>query len=138
MKTILAILLSLSLIGCGSLSRLPDEDGKPETAIEQVRDALAAPETALLCQTADAVTTTIALERGAVEKNPIMGKIITKFGYFGMFAVKAAIVYYAFHHFNKTSETERVIMAGLNGVTCAVAANNAALAKSLRLLPAKP
>lgn len=94
---------------------------------------LAKTETFAACQAADAVTTVAVLGKGGAEANPLMATIIAKYGYFGMFAVKAALVglvYQALRH-NPDSNAVRTTVAVGSAITCGVAAHNVGVLNSM-------
>ena len=85
------------------------------------------------CSAADAASTVLVLGKGGAEANPLMSTIINRWGYLGMFAVKAALVglvYQALKH-NPDSTAVKTAVAVGSGVTCAVAAHNMGVLHSL-------
>lgn len=103
---ILALLLIAALTGCATVGTK---------------------ENFALCQAADAATTVLVLGKGGSEANPLMGKIIEKAGFAGLFAVKFALIAIAWEWATGREDDERV-QAGLtaaNLLTCGVAVHNA-------------
>ena len=88
--------------------------------------ALASKEASVGCQTADAVSTFVAIKGGAVEANPIVAGVIDSFGWGGFFLLKAGIAYLLVQYHDSMPQGVR---AGINGVTCGAAINNVAVAR---------
>lgn len=82
---------------------------------------LASKEATVICQTADTVSTIVAIKGGAVEANPVMAKIIAKAGFAGLIGFKVLLVYLILTYGDRLGETG---LAAVNVATCAAAANN--------------
>ena len=89
---------------------------------------LASKEAVVFCQTADTVTTLQAVELGGREANPIVARLLGAFGPGGFIAAKVAATLLVLHYYPVLS-SDAVIL--VNGVTCAVAAHNAAITGKL-------
>lgn len=85
---------------------------------------LASKEATVGCQVADLSTTALALKGGAVEANPIMAKLISAVGIPGFIAFKLGVAAWLVHRHETLPPAAR---AGINGLTCGAAINNAVL-----------
>jgi uncharacterized protein DUF5658 len=79
-------------------------------------------------QAADAATTLHAVELGAREMNPFVDWLLTNYGSATFIAAKFAVTLPVVRAYPDLSSD---LVAVLNGVTCAVAANNARIAGEL-------
>ena len=93
----------------------------------------ASDEAVIGCQVADTITTVAALERGAVEANPLMERLLDSFGLPGFVLAKIAItwalVWYMKPEPGSGAEAGR---AAVSGLTCAAAINNYGVIRGLR------
>jgi len=89
--------------------------------------AIASKEAVIGCQAADAATTLHATSLGAEELNPFVGWLLG-FGPMALIAAKAGVTLLVLHHH---AELPRNLLVAANGITCAVAANNARIAAEL-------
>ena len=86
---------------------------------------LASREATVACQTADTVTTVVALKSASAhEANPIMAGVIKNLGLPGFVLVKALILWAMLAYHDNINETAR---AAINVATCGVAASNVAV-----------
>ena len=81
------------------------------------------------CQAADTATTLHGLELGAKEANPVVARLLDRFGPQGFIAVKTGVTLLVLHHYAAISPD---LLAVLNGLTCGVAAHNANVASRLQ------
>jgi uncharacterized membrane protein len=89
---------------------------------------MASKEAVVFCQAADTVTTLHATSLGAEERNPFVRWLLETTGPGGFIAVKAAVALLVVQiHPEMSADLVRLV----NGVTCAVAANNARVASQL-------
>lgn len=76
-------------------------------------------EATVICQGADTVTTIVALQNGAVEVNPLMAGVIHVLGIPGLILVKLGLILLL-----NRDDVPTELRAGVNVVTCGVAAHN--------------
>jgi hypothetical protein len=81
------------------------------------------------CEAADTATTIHAMDQGAEELNPVVAKVFETLGTAGFIAVKAGVTLLVLHYHAGLSTA---LLATVNSVTCAAAANNAVVANKLR------
>mgnify|MGYP001581942001 CR=1 FL=1 len=105
MRRLIAALFLLTLTGCATVGTK---------------------ETFALCQAADAATTVLVLGKGGAEANPLMGKIIAKAGFAGLFAVKLALIALVWEWATgqEDDKTMQGMLTAANVVTCGVAIHN--------------
>ena len=103
----LALLAVVALSGCGTLAS---------------RGAVVG------CQAADTATTLHALSLGAKERNPIVRALLETFGAQGFVAAKIGVTLLVLHSYPALSMD---LLATIDGITCAAAANNAVVARKL-------
>ena len=89
---------------------------------------LSSKEAIVFCQAADATTTLHAVDLGAREMNPVVNWLLTNYGSAAFIAAKLAVTLLVVKAYPELSSD---LVAVLNGVTCAVAANNARIASQL-------
>jgi hypothetical protein len=111
----LFLCLTLSVPGCAIL---------PQGA----RETLSSPETFAVCKTADVITTAIGLGSGAAEANPVMGWVLSHWGWIGFIGISAAFIWMAFH---LRDDIHPDAMLAANVITCAVAVNNVVIINKL-------
>lgn len=99
MTRLLSALLALWLTGCATLSN---------------------PNTFAACKTADIVTTKKALDRGAVEANPLMAG--AGFNVFALLSL--GLIWLMYDLPEEKGDFENAALAGLSIVTCSAAYNN--------------
>ena len=90
--------------------------------------ALGSRGTFVACQAADTATTLHATSLGAEELNPIVAAVLSALGPGGFIAAKAGATVVLLHYYGEVSST---FFAVASGVTCAVAVNNARIARNL-------
>jgi len=80
------------------------------------------------CQVADGVTTYVALEKGAVELNPIFANASPA----AILVIKLAFAYWLWTHFDRpVSDAEQVALGAVTLVGCVPALNNINVIRSL-------
>jgi hypothetical protein len=89
---------------------------------------LSSKEAIVFCQAADTTTTLHAVDLGAREMNPFVNWLLTNYGSTAFIAAKIAVTLLVVKAYPDLSSD---LVAVLNGVTCAVAANNARIAGEL-------
>jgi len=89
---------------------------------------LSSQEAIVFCQAADATTTLHAVNLGAREMNPVVDWMLTNYGATAFIAAKIAVSVLLLKVYPEVSSD---LIAVLNGLTCAVAANNARVAGEL-------
>lgn len=89
---------------------------------------LSSKEAIVFCQAADTTTTLHAVDLGAREMNPFVNWLLTNYGSSAFIAAKIAVTLLVVKAYPDLSSD---LVAVLNGVTCAVAANNARIASQV-------
>ena len=107
MTRALLLCLLLALPGCATWEQTMSSD-----------------EAAIGCQAADAITTYVVLSKVASvhEANPLMAEIIKAGGWPLFFIVKAAMAWWL-----TNDDINPTVKAGINTVTCGIAASNVAV-----------
>jgi len=80
------------------------------------------------CQAADTATTLHALSLGGRERNPVVRALLDTFGPEGFIAAKIGVTLLVLHSYPALSMD---LLATIDGITCAAAANNAVVARRL-------
>lgn len=93
------------------------------TACASLTETFSSKQAAYGCQTADVVTTAVALQVGFVEANPVVDWIIGSVGFVGLAVIKIGIVGTYMAYLRKKNGPHWVLAAA-NGTTCAIAAHN--------------
>jgi hypothetical protein len=68
------------------------------------------------------------MEQGARELNPVVAAVLETVGTAGFIAAKLGVTLLVLHYH---AELSTALLATVNGITCAAAANNAAVARQL-------